>query len=300
MAYFYLGIVVATWAATPLLVGHLCRDVPLFPLLTYQTALAGGVNFIAALLSGGFKYRLREVVRMAPIGVIGIGLYQTFYYTGLRSAPSGEANVANYLYPLWIVVWAKFLLGEPLTARKLTSMILGFSGVALVATEGKLALPQGGRTLGLLSASVGAMLWGLFSVLGKRYRYEEFSSMAAYNGVGLAYSLMMVGITGGSLKPEADVLPGVLFLGLVSNGLAFALWFKSLSLGDTAKVASLVYLTPFLAFLYLGLLRAEPVRPLALLGLVLVVGSSLLQRSPSTPRGPRAPRASREEACGGT
>jgi len=63
-------------------------------------------------------------------------------------------------------------------------------------------------------------------VLGKRYGYEEFSSMAVYNGVGLAYS------------------------GLVSNNLAFVLWFKFLRSGNTARMAGLVYLTPFLAFLY--------------------------------------------------
>ncbi|RKY62556.1 MAG: hypothetical protein DRP95_01310 [Candidatus Latescibacterota bacterium] len=302
-AYIYLGLVVATWAATPLLVGHLCSDVPLFPLLAYQTALAGTANALAAFLKGRFRYTWRDIGRMALTGITGIGLYQTFYYTGMRLAPSGEANVANYLYPLWIVVWARIILREPLTRRKVMGITLGFFGVLLVATGGRVSIPSGERVWGLLSAAFGAVFWGLFSVLGKRHKYEEFSSMAVYNGVGLVYSSTMVGLTGQSWSPDVRTLPGVLFLGLVSNGLAFALWFKSLRSGDTARIAGLVYLTPFLAFLYLGLLRAEPVHPSALLGLGLVVAGSLLQgpprRSPTTPPHPQAHRASREEVSGG-
>jgi drug/metabolite transporter (DMT)-like permease len=62
-------------------------------------------------------------------------------------------------------------------------------------------------------------------------------------------------------------------------GLAFVLWLSALRLtASTARVANLIFLSPFLSLLFIHYLVGEEILPSTLVGLALIMGGLLVQR----------------------
>jgi drug/metabolite transporter (DMT)-like permease len=70
----------------------------------------------------------------------------------------------------------------------------------------------------------------------------------------------------------------VAVVGAGANGLGALFWVLTLRYSDTALASTLVYLTPFLALVYLAVFRGTPIRPLQLASLALILGGPLLER----------------------
>lgn len=71
---------------------------------------------------------------------------------------------------------------------------------------------------------------------------------------------------------------GMLWLGIVVDAIAYLLWAIALNgAGNTAKIANIAYLTPFLSLVVSALLLKEEITLRALVALVFIVGGILLQ-----------------------
>ena len=224
---------------------------------------------------------------MLLLGAACIFPYIALYYLAFSLAPSaaGEVNIINYLWPIWVLVLSGPLLKERLGWRGALSVLLGFAGVYLLASGGRLLEFRVEHWQAYLSAGSGAFFWGLFSVLSKRQRYEPLPAMFLYNLGALAcFALVVLGY---SLAPAPAgagrlVLPSLqawlllLLLGGGANGLGYLFWILALRSGDTPRVATLAYLTPFVALLYLALFRGAPLRPLQLASLALILAGPIL------------------------
>jgi drug/metabolite transporter (DMT)-like permease len=66
-------------------------------------------------------------------------------------------------------------------------------------------------------------------------------------------------------------------LGLCVNALGYTLWFLALKYGDTAKISSIVFLTPFFSLIFIYLLLGEPILFSSLLGLSLIISGIVMQ-----------------------
>jgi drug/metabolite transporter (DMT)-like permease len=83
--------------------------------------------------------------------------------------------------------------------------------------------------------------------------------------------------SGNVLVPQLSQLPGLLWIGVGTSAIAYTAWALALSLGDTAKLSNLAYVTPFLSLIWTALLLKEPVSLYSVLGLVVIVVGILLQ-----------------------
>lgn len=71
---------------------------------------------------------------------------------------------------------------------------------------------------------------------------------------------------------------GLVWLGVVCNAVAYLLWALALKeTENTAKLASLAYLTPFLSLIVSAVLLKERVQLQSLVALIFIVGGILLQ-----------------------
>ena len=88
-----------------------------------------------------------------------------------------------------------------------------------------------------------------------------------------------LGISGGLEWPAPAGLAGAGYIGTFEMGIAFVTWLQALKLSrTTAQVGQLIYLTPFLSLLLIGLVVGEPIYPSTVAGLVLIVVGIVLQR----------------------
>jgi drug/metabolite transporter (DMT)-like permease len=76
---------------------------------------------------------------------------------------------------------------------------------------------------------------------------------------------------------------GSVYVGFFEMGITFLLWLKALKYSSsTAKISNLVFLSPFISLLFIGLLVGEEIRISTIFGLALIIAGILLQQTFST------------------
>lgn len=222
-------------------------------------------------------YTRHDYFTFAWMGFIGAFLHVFFLFSALQLLPAQEAFIINYLWPIMVMVFAVLLLKEQITLRKVLGIICSFLGVAIVITKGNFFALQFGNILGILSAIAGAVVFGLFSVLGKKQNYDKFVSMMFYYFFSFFYALIAVFLFSEIPTISIRQLLELAWLGVFTSGVAFVFWFLALKYGDTAKMSTMIFLTPFISLIYIYFLVGEKILLSSIVGLAVIVVGILIQ-----------------------
>lgn len=291
--YLFAGISILSWASTAA-VGTLMMDSLSESALVFYTSLAATVFLLILVAVTGRlpllrTLHLKDLFRMAALGVLGMFLMSLFFYNGLARLEAQQAYIINYLWPILIVVFSWLILRQPITARTCFALLLSFFGVIIVATEGNLANLSGVDFGGVVSCLLGACCYALFAVFNTQVKYDKFVAMLVYYASTTLVSLLFLAVQEPIPILSAAQWGGTIWLGMVTSGLAYTTWALAMDRGDTAKLSNLAYLTPFLSLVYIFFLLHEPISMSSYLGLVFILSGVLLQcRSPF-----RRPRTAR-------
>ncbi len=283
ISYIYVSLSVLLWASTAAVAKLLLQDISNIQ-LTFYSFIFSILGLLTIVIAQGKlrllkEYKAKDFVRMAYMGTLGCYLYYIFLFGAIMYAPAQEAFIVNYMWPMMVVIFAILILKEKLTLKKLLGLILSFIGVYVVATKGELLSFTFSNAKGDILAILGAISYGLFSVLGKKHKYETFTSMLLYYCFGFVLVLITVFAFSSIPKVSLAQLAGLAWLGIMTNALAFVFWFKALEHGDTAKMANIVFLTPFLSLVYIYFLVDEPILISSIIGLVIIVLGIAIQES---------------------
>jgi drug/metabolite transporter (DMT)-like permease len=279
--YLYFIAVILLWASTPVLVDRLYEEkVGVAILLASASTFAAATLMVFAAATGRLRqvqsYSRRDWAQIVGMGLLGIVGYTSLYYLAFRYAPPDEVNVVNYLWPVFLVVFSGPILGERHDGWTWLGVGLSFAGAAGILMGWRLRMPTVANCSAYLLAAAGAVCWALFSVLGKRLRYDKLVAMAFYCLVGAVVFNVALLAHGVAQWPSAGAWIRLVFLGAAVNGIAYVLWFEALAGGPTVVFGNLVFATPFLALVYLRLFRDTPLRPGVWLSLALIVVGSLI------------------------
>ena len=267
------------------------RLVGLPPLLMTGAALSIGGTI------GLIKVREWKVpVGTFCIGVGGIFGYHFLLFTAFRHAPTVEANLINYLWPLLIVLLSPVVLsGYGLGLRHVLGALAGLAGAALIVTGGSLSF-DATNLPGYVAAAGAALVWALYSLLTKRL--PPFKS-GAVGGFCLGSGLLALGVfvvesgVGGFSAIKVTDWPFLVLLGVGPMGSAFFLWDASLKRGDPRVIGALSYLTPMLSTLALVAIGGKPFTELSAVAMALIITGAVVGSLPAkaTQARPRAPSA---------
>lgn len=213
------------------------------------------------------------------VGLAGIFGYHFLLFTAFRHAPTVEANLINYLWPLLIVLLSPLVLsGYQLRPRHVLGALAGLAGAALIVTGGSLSVDTTGLP-GYLAAAGAALVWALYSLLTKRL--PPFPS-GAVGGFCLASGLLALGIfvmesgpVGFASINGTDWL-FLALLGIGPMGTAFFLWDASLKRGDPRVIGSLSYVTPMLSTLALVVIGGKPLTALSVVAMALIIAGAVV------------------------
>jgi len=199
-----------------------------------------------------------------------------FAETVMRSS-AGFAAVLNATSPLFSALLGVWVWREAVSRSKQLGLLLGFAGVAVLATlreVGTLRVGMDAVALGL----AGAASYGLCVQWVKR-RLHDVEASAVATGFSLVGALALLPWALTSLPdhlPSGSALLAVAVLGLVSTALANALYFRLVGRMGATQALSVTFLIPPFAMLWGHLLFDE--RPtLAMLAstVVILVGTAL-------------------------
>lgn len=280
-SYFLALFTVFTWATNSAVVKTLLNDIPTMQALCVSTFVAVAFLLAINLKSGSIremkKYSLRQYAHMAALGFTGMFLYSVLYYFGLTQLTAQEACIINYLWPLMLVLFSCLLLKERLTVMKIVSLVCSFIGVIILSSGGA-AGAGGSRGAGIVCCIASAACYGLFSVLNKKADFDQSISMMVFWLTTALCSLFTGLVTESWVPLGAAQWVGMLWLGAIINGAAYLTWALALKEADnTAAIANLAYLSPFLSVIISAIFLNEGFHPRAVIALIFIVGGILLQ-----------------------
>ena len=280
-SYIYAGLTVLIWSTLATVVKLVLKDIPNFQALAISSAFAFVFLLILNIINGSIKemkhYRIKDCLTMAGLGFLGLFMYSALYYYGIAELGSQEACILNYLWPMMIVIFACIILKERITVKKIIAMLMSFAGI-VVLTLSSGGASSGNRLFGIIACVTAAVCYGLFSVLNKKHSLNQNVTMMWIWFMTAVCSLVL-SLIFENWQPIAGVQwLGIAWLGIVVNAVAYLLWAIALKgASDSAKIANLAYLVPFISIIISWLVLKEQITINAVFALVLIIGGILIQ-----------------------
>lgn len=279
-AYIFAGITILLWSTMATVSKLLLNTLDSFEVLCVSSLFAALFLLIINIISGNIKllkgYKLKDILKIIVIGLPGTFFYYSFYYTGTDSMPASQAFIINYLWPIMSVVFACIILKEKMTAKKALAIALSFVGVIIV-TGGDLLKFDIGVIRGAILCMLGAVSYGLFTALTKKSSYDKSLLVMISFFATFFLTLVICIVKGSSFAFSGFEIAGFLWHGVTTMAIATTLWAVALSLGNTAKISNLAYITPFLSLVWTGLILKEQIKLTSLLGLCVIILGIFIQ-----------------------
>lgn len=220
-----------------------------------------------------WKISRKDLPLILSIGIIGyfISIWAQFAGTQLSSAQMGAVITSST--PAFMVIFARIILKEKLTAKKLLSIGLATVGVLLI-----IGLQGSGDSfqLGGIILVIAALTWALMSVLVKLIP-SDYSPLVITTYAIFAATVAMTPFAAGQFSltqldtlMQPAILGGILYLGIVSTAGAFYFWNKGLQLVAAGSGGLYFFFQPLVGTLLGWLFLGEQV------GLKFWIGSLLI------------------------
>lgn len=279
-SYLYAACAILLWSTLPTISKLLLSEMDSYTVLCVSSLCAAVTLVIINLCSGKWSiiksYRFTDYLKMAAIGAPGVFIYYVLYYEGTTRMLASQAFIINYLWPIMSIVFACILLRERLTVRKTIAVVMSFMGVFTVA-GGDLLRFDANVAVGMLCCFGAAVCYGLFTALTKKSHYDTQIVMTISMITAFVGSLTLIWLRGDSIAIMPTQIPGILWNGACAMALANLSWALALSAGNTAKVSNFAYITPFLSLVWTFFILGEPIKPLSVIGLCLIVVGIFVQ-----------------------
>jgi DME family drug/metabolite transporter len=247
-------------------------------LLTFLTML-GKFEALASL-------PLDVLVLAAISGLIGLGIGDTLYMVSLKSIGVARAVPVTCTYPLFNLLWAVFLVGEPITLPIVLGAIIIVFGIWLLSQENNTEMRKKYLLKGMAFALTTAVVWSVsITMINVAVRTKpDLDHALAINTVRvIAIALSMLASTPiidkslGFLKANKRTVATLIAGGIVALGLGW--FFLTFSFIETleSRAVPISSTTPlFSTFAGFALLHEKITVKNAIGSVVIVIGIFLI------------------------
>lgn len=270
--------------------------------MTFTRFFVGGLVLLPLALRElkrrGVRMDGKSLLPFAGIGFVGVTVSMTLYQLAVNYT---EASVVAVLFssnPLFVMLFAYLLLGEPIFKRNLLALGLDLVGILCVIDPFHLKLSATGVTLTLLST----LLFAVYGVAGKKQscRYGGIANTCfgflfgsvemmllalATHVPAVASALSAAGLKSFVAVPffsgySLSVLPQFLYVCIGVTGIGYVGYFLAMEY-TSANTASLVFFfKPILAPILALLLLHEEIPMNRWIGIVFILAGSLANLLP--------------------
>jgi drug/metabolite transporter (DMT)-like permease len=268
---FYIGLFCLLWSFA-FVAGKIgVTDCPPLILLAARFSLAGILILgFSALRGDGFSLSWRDALIFAVLGIANNALYLGLGYTGLQSISAGLGGLIVSANPVFTAALAALFLGEGMTWRKASGLLLGVLGVTFIVwhrlSVGTDSLHGILFTLASLASIVaGTILFKLLAPKGSLWLGNGIQNIAA--GIVLTpIALTFADVH--AIQFTSGLIGSFAFLVLGGSVLAYVLWFHLLKVCGATAASAYHFLMPPLGMLFAFLVLGEHVAARDLLGIV--------------------------------
>lgn len=204
-------------------------------------------------------------------------LFYGIQTVGLMYLPSGLFSVIVYLQPVLVGFLAWYWLRESLNLFKVTGLVLGVIGVAIVSWDGMTGHLS---AIGIILALITAVSWAIGTVYMKKegtnvdalwlIALQCVIGGAIMTGIGLAVEDQ------GQIVWNLPYVSGLLFGAFLGIAAAWVVYFKLVRAGEASRVTSYTFFVPLLSVWFGAIFLGEPLSFHLVLGLLFIILSIYL------------------------
>jgi drug/metabolite transporter (DMT)-like permease len=251
-----------------------------------SVALSGFASVIGARMDWRQNFRMYAVV-----GLFATALPFTCFSFASQYLPAAYSALLNATSPLFGALFSVLWLAERMSARKLTGLVLGVLGVAVLVGAGALAL-DAPTLLAATACLVAAASYAVSSILVKKAGSIGHGMQGHINPIAMAAGTMVLGalILTPSLPfiipsawPSLPAIGALLCLSLLSSGVAQAIFIPMIVRVGPTRAMSVGFMIPVFSMLWGYLFLEERVGLSTLGGGAIVLASMALVLSGSRP-----------------
>jgi drug/metabolite transporter (DMT)-like permease len=183
----------------------------------------------------------QDIPKILWLGFLAVPVNQMFFLFGLASSTASHAALLYALTPLVVLILARRFLHEGHAMAKLFGVIAAFVGVTLIFLDRGLA-HELSVMRGDLLMMVAVVSWSIYTIASKdllrRYDPMTLTTWALVSGTVMILPALFLP---GAIPPLRAVTPaawgGILYLGVGTSVVAYALWSYALRRLEASKVA---------------------------------------------------------------
>jgi drug/metabolite transporter (DMT)-like permease len=128
-------------------------------------AFAGLVLLLVLVAPASLRVSRRELPLLAVFGVCGLAFVQWFYFVAIHRLAIGVALLIQYLAPLLVALWARFVVHQPVRRRIWLALAFALVGLSFVLEIGAGTELDG---LGVAASLLAAASYALYVLMAER------------------------------------------------------------------------------------------------------------------------------------
>lgn len=281
-AYLYGLSTVLLWSTVASAFKISLRYLSPVELLFYAAIFSSLVLFLTLALQK--KTRLLRQVDLKVLKTSFVfGLLNPFcYYLVLFKAydllPAQQAQPINYTWAITLSLLSVPLLGHRLRIREMLAVCISYLGVYIISTKGKIFSLSFDDPVGVGLALGSTLIWAVYWILNTKDKRDPVVGLL----LNFLCSIPVIGIyllaTEGFRPVPLGGILGAAYVGCFEMGIAFVFWLMAMKhTRSAAKIANLIFISPFLSLLLIHFLVGERILPSSIVGLFFIMAGLLVQ-----------------------
>lgn len=265
----FVGIItILIWASGTTLI-YFSGNVSPFLLSSFSFFISGVLISFHSIYKKNFIRILKETAfKDYMIIFLGYFFYTVFLYISFKEINPLEANILNYLWPLFLGFLVCWKERKTYLKTGFIGIFIGFVGVFLIFYDGDNTILFNHIGLGHILALSAAIIWAFYSFNARTSRYEG-AILAPIFIVSGFICLFIEYIYFDAVWPQNTEWIFVILLGLTR--LSYMLWEYSIREGNALLISSLSYCIPLVSTIFLYFAGVEVVSSYILLSVILIV-----------------------------
>lgn len=212
------------------------------------------------------------------LGIIGIFGFNGLVFVGLSRTSPVNASLIMATNPIVTVILSAIFLRERMQARQAIGMLVSFTGVMLVLTNGSLGR-LGTVSVGDLLVLAGNICWALYSVLSRRYvkNSSPLTTSAITMLVGAVCLAPFANTYHAATTPSmvAAAWFSIIFMALCGSVLAYLWWNLGIAQIGANRTSIFFNLVPVMTMVFASF-SGETIMATQLMGTFLVIAGVIL------------------------
>ena len=282
-AYIYAGLAVFFWSTVATAFKLTLKELDQYQMLFVASVSSAAVLFISLSVQNKLKllksFKLKDYVFSAFLGALNPFAYYLVLFKAYDLLRAQEAQTLNYFWAIILVLLSIPILSQKISLKSLLAVLISFSGVYIISTQGKVFSFEFTNGFGVALALGSAFIWALYWIYNSKDPADDSLRLFVNFTFGSIYIMILMFFVSDFGSISFKGIGGGTYIGFFEMGLTFFFWSKAMKLSETtARISNLIFLSPFLSLIFISLILNEKILISTVVGLLFIITGILLQR----------------------